>query len=237
MDASSMTTRSQEAFAAALRSAAASGNPQIDPLHLLVALLSQQDGTAPALLKALGADPGEVSAQVRSAVAALPTAAGSGVQSPPPARALHEVLQRAADLAGELGDEYISTEHLMVGVATVAGPAQQLLTGAGATPDALRDAFATVRGNARVTTQDPEATYQSLEKYGVDLTELARQGQLDPVIGRDAEIRRVVQVLSRRTKNNPVLIGEPGVERPPSWRDSLSASSPATSRSHCEAAG
>jgi ATP-dependent Clp protease ATP-binding subunit ClpB len=211
MDASSMTTRSQEAFAAALRSAAASGNPQIDPLHLLVALLEQQDGTAPALLKALGADPAEVSAQARSAVAALPTAAGSSVQSPPPARALHEVLQRAADLAGELGDEYISTEHLMVGIATVAGPAQQLLARAGATPDALRDAFASVRGNARVTTQDPEATYQSLEKYGVDLTERARQGQLDPVIGRDAEIRRVVQVLSRRTKNNPVLIGEPGV--------------------------
>ena len=211
MDASSMTTRSQEAFAAALRSAAASGNPQIDPLHLLVALLEQQDGTAPALLKALGADPAEVTAQVRSAVAALPTAAGSSVQSPPPARALHEVLQRAADLAGELGDEYISTEHLMVGIATVAGPGQQLLARAGATPDALKDAFASVRGNARVTTQDPEATYQSLDKYGVDLTERARQGELDPVIGRDAEIRRVVQVLSRRTKNNPVLIGEPGV--------------------------
>jgi ATP-dependent Clp protease ATP-binding subunit ClpB len=166
---------------------------------------------APALLKALGADPAAVTREVRDAVASLPSAAGASVQSPPPARALHEVLQRAADLAGELGDEYISTEHLMVGIATVAGPAQQLLARAGATPDALKDAFASVRGSARVTTQDPEATYQSLEKYGVDLTERARQGQLDPVIGRDQEIRRVVQVLSRRTKNNPVLIGEPGV--------------------------
>jgi ATP-dependent Clp protease ATP-binding subunit ClpB len=211
MDASSMTTRSQEAFAAALRSAAAAGNPQIDPLHLLVALLEQADGTAPALLRALGTDPADVTREARSAVAALPTAAGSSVQSPPPARALHEVLQRAADLAGELGDEYISTEHLTVGVATVAGPAQQLLARSGATPEALKEAFSAVRGSSRVTTQDPEATYQSLEKYGVDLTERARQGQLDPVIGRDQEIRRVVQVLSRRTKNNPVLIGEPGV--------------------------
>jgi ATP-dependent Clp protease ATP-binding subunit ClpB len=211
MDASRMTTRSQEAFAASLRSAAASGNPQIDPLHLLVALLEQPEGIASALLTALGADPAVVTKEARDAVDALPKAAGTSVQSPTPARSLHEVLQRAADLAGELGDDFISTEHLTVGIATVAGTAQQLLERAGATPQALKDAFATVRGNARVTSQDPEATYQSLEKYGVDLTERARQGALDPVIGRDAEIRRVVQVLSRRTKNNPVLIGDPGV--------------------------
>jgi ATP-dependent Clp protease ATP-binding subunit ClpB len=133
------------------------------------------------------------------------------VQSPPPARGLHEVLQRAADLASELGDDFISTEHLMVGLATVSGTAQQVLARGGATPESLQEAFVSVRGNSRVTSQDPEGTYQSLEKYGVDLTERARQGQLDPVIGRDAEIRRVVQVLSRRTKNNPVLIGDPGV--------------------------
>jgi ATP-dependent Clp protease ATP-binding subunit ClpB len=206
-----MTNRSQEAFAASLRSAAAAGNPQIDPLHLLLALLEQPEGIAPQLLKAIGADPTAVTHDVREAVAALPTAAGASVQSPPAARALHEVLQRAADLASELGDDFISTEHLMVGVATVSGTARQVLARAGATAESLQEAFASVRGNSRVTSQDPEGTYQSLEKYGVDLTERARQGQLDPVIGRDAEIRRVVQVLSRRTKNNPVLIGDPGV--------------------------
>jgi ATP-dependent Clp protease ATP-binding subunit ClpB len=206
-----MTNRSQEAFAASLRMAAAAGNPQIDPLHLLLALLEQPDGIAPQLLKAIGADPSVVTRDVREAVAGLPTAAGTSVQSPPPARALHEVLQRAADLASELGDDFISTEHLMVGVATVSGTAQQVLARGGATAESLQEAFASVRGSSRVTSQDPEGTYQSLEKYGVDLTERARQGELDPVIGRDAEIRRVVQVLSRRTKNNPVLIGDPGV--------------------------
>jgi ATP-dependent Clp protease ATP-binding subunit ClpB len=180
MDASSMTTRSQEAFAAALRSAAAAGNPQIDPLHLLVALLEQADGTAPALLRALGTDPAAITREARSAVTALPTAAGSSVQSPPPARALHEVLQRAADLAGELGDEYISTEHLTVGIATVAGPRTAATCAVGCHAGGTKEAFSAVRGSSRVTTQDPEATYQSLEKYGVDLTERARQGQLDP---------------------------------------------------------
>ncbi len=206
-----MTTRSQEAVAAALRSAASAGHPQIDGLHLLLALLGQPDGMTPALLGAVGADPRSVAGQAKDAVAALPTASGTSVANPAMSRGLHEVLQRSADLAGELGDEYVSTEHLTVGLATVQGRSREILSRAGATADALTEAFGSVRGSARVTTQDPEATYNSLQKYGVDLTARAREGGLDPVIGRDIEIRRVVQVLSRRTKNNPVLIGDPGV--------------------------
>ncbi len=211
MDASQMTTRSQEALSAAVRQAAAAGNPQVDGLHLLQALLDQPDGMASALLQAVGADPKHVANRVGDAVAALPKAAGANVATPGLARAVYEVIQRGADLAGELGDEYLSTEHLTVGLATVDSPASRILADAGATADALKAAFPTVRGSARVTGPDPEGSYQALEKYGVDLTARAGEGSLDPVIGRDAEIRRVVQVLSRRTKNNPVLIGEPGV--------------------------
>jgi len=211
MDVSKMTTRSQEAVAAALRSAASAGNPQIDGPHLLLALLDQADGMTPALLDAVGADLQSVSTQTKDAVAALPTASGTSMANPAMSRGLHEVFQRAADLAGELGDEYVSTEHLTVGLATVQGQARSILDRAGATAEALQAAFGSVRGSGRVTTQDPEATYNSLQKYGVDLTARAREGGLDPVIGRDTEIRRVVQVLSRRTKNNPVLIGDPGV--------------------------
>ena len=133
------------------------------------------------------------------------------MQSPALSRSSHEVLQRAQDLADQLGDDYVSTEHLTVGIATVDSTAKKVLTDAGATAESLQAAFDAVRGSARVTSPDAEATYQALEKYGVDLTAVARDGKLDPVIGRDSEIRRVVQVLSRRTKNNPVLIGEPGV--------------------------
>ncbi|MGI8614593.1 MAG: ATP-dependent chaperone ClpB [Nocardioidaceae bacterium] len=211
MDASQMTTRSQEALSAAVRQAAAAGNPLVDGLHLLQALLDQPDGMASALLQAVGADPKHVANRVGDAVAALPKAAGANVATPGLARAVYEVIQRGADLAGELGDEYLSTEHLTVGLATVDSPASRILADAGATADALKAAFPTVRGSARVTSADPEGSYQALEKYGVDLTARAGEGSLDPVIGRDAEIRRVVQVLSRRTKNNPVLIGEPGV--------------------------
>ncbi|MCX6405984.1 MAG: ATP-dependent chaperone ClpB [Propionibacteriales bacterium] len=211
MDLSNLTTRSQQALAAAMQQAAAAGNPAIEPAHVLTALLAQDGGTAVPLLQATGVDAGVVRSELKTVVDALPSAAGSSVQNPGLSRSTHEVLQRAADLAGELGDEFISTEHLVVGVATVDSPAKDVLAGHGATPDALRAAFQTVRGGARVTSADAEDTYQALEKYGVDLTAVAREGKLDPVIGRDAEIRRVVQVLSRRTKNNPVLIGEPGV--------------------------
>ncbi|HLK95263.1 MAG TPA: ATP-dependent chaperone ClpB [Nocardioidaceae bacterium] len=211
MDASNLTRRSQEAVSAAVQRAAASGHPQTDTAHLLAALLAPADGTPQALLRAAGADPGVAVEQAEKLLAGLPRAQGSAVQAPGLSRSLLEVFQRATDLAGELGDEYVSTEHLVVGLATVAGPARDALEAAGATAPALRAAFASVRGSATVTSPDPEATYQALEKYGIDLTERARDGALDPVIGRDPEIRRVVQVLSRRTKNNPVLIGEPGV--------------------------
>ena len=211
LDLSTFTTRSQQALAAAIQSAAAAGNPAVEPVHLLDALLAQQGGTTAPLLAAVGVDPNQVAQQVKSELAALPSASGSTVANPGLSRASHEVLQRAQDLASQMGDEFVSSEHLVVGIATVDSPAGKTLTGAGATPDALQSAFAAVRGSGRVTSQDAEETYQALEKYGVDLTAIAREGKLDPVIGRDSEIRRVVQVLSRRTKNNPVLIGEPGV--------------------------
>ncbi len=211
MDASSLTRRSQEAVSAAVQRAAVAGHPQTDAPHLLAALLEPSDGTPVALMRAAGADPAVAVEHVDKHLAGLPRAQGTNVQAPGLSRNLLEVFQRATDLASELGDDYVSTEHLLVGLATVAGPAREALEAAGASGNSLREAFSAVRGSARVTSQDPEGTYQALEKYGIDLTELARDGQLDPVIGRDAEIRRVVQVLSRRTKNNPVLIGEPGV--------------------------
>ncbi|WP_370616619.1 ATP-dependent chaperone ClpB [Mumia sp. Pv 4-285] len=211
MDASKLTTRSQQAISAAIQSAAAAGNPAVDPVHVLHALLDADGGTAVPLLQAAGADPATARARTAEALSALPSAAGQSVATPSYARATLEVFQRAQDLAGELGDEYVSTEHLMVGLATVQSKAREVLDGLGATAEALTGAFQTVRGSARVTSQDAEDTYQALEKYGVDLTATAREGKLDPVIGRDAEIRRTIQVLTRRTKNNPVLIGEPGV--------------------------
>ncbi|RLV54934.1 ATP-dependent chaperone ClpB [Aeromicrobium phragmitis] len=211
MDLSKLTTRSQQALAAAMSSAAAAGNPAIEPAHLLVALLDQQSGTAAPLLSAAGADPQVVLAELKQSLELLPSATGPSVQNPQLARATHEALQRAIDHAATLGDEFVSTEHLVVGIATVQSPAQAVLARHGATPEALKGAFSAVRGGATVTSADAEDNYQALEKYGIDLTALAREGKLDPVIGRDSEIRRVVQVLSRRTKNNPVLIGEPGV--------------------------
>ncbi len=211
MDLSNLTTRSQQALAGAMSSAAAAGNASVEPAHLLSALLEQDGGTAAPLLRAAGVDPAVVQGELKTSLDALPSASGASVQNPGLSRSTHEVLQRALDLAGELGDEYVSTEHLVVGIATVRSSAHDVLAAHGATPEALSSAFEAVRGGARVTSQDAEDTYKSLEKYGIDLTALAREGKLDPVIGRDAEIRRVVQVLSRRTKNNPVLIGEPGV--------------------------
>jgi len=211
MDLAKFTTRSQQALGSAISSAAAAGNPAVEPAHLLQALLAQEGGTAAPLLQAAGVDVQHVASGLKSALEQLPSASGASVQNPGLSRSSHEVLQRAQDLADQLGDDFVSTEHLVVGVATVTSSAQSLLVDAGATPDALQAAFAAVRGTSRVTSADAEDTYQSLEKYGVDLTAVAREGKLDPVIGRDSEIRRVVQVLSRRTKNNPVLIGEPGV--------------------------
>src|ERR1035438_2985660 len=206
-----LTRKSQEALSDAVRRATAGGNPHVDPLHLLAALIEQNGGTAAPLLRAIGGDPATVLKSAEDLLSRMPRAAGTTVSAPDMSRPLLSALATAAKRARGLDDEYVSTEHLLVGLAADGGQAGTLLRDAGAGPDVLLDAFEKVRGHARLTTEDPEGTYQALEKYGVDLTKLARDGALDPVIGRDAEIRRVIQVLSRRTKNNPVLIGEPGV--------------------------
>ncbi|MCU1617661.1 MAG: ATP-dependent chaperone ClpB, partial [Frankiales bacterium] len=208
---SKLTTRSQEAVAAAQRLAVDRGQAALEPLHLLVALLEQSDGIAGPLLKAVGADPLDVRAKAEAALKRMPSVSGATVAAPSPSRELLRALNAAGEQASALGDEYVSTEHLLVGLATTGGEAGAVLTSAGATRDTLLAAFRTVRGNRKVTGPDPENTFQALEKYAVDLTQRAREGKIDPVVGRDTEIRRVVQVLSRRTKNNPVLIGEPGV--------------------------
>ena len=213
------TTKSQEAISGAMQAAAAAGNPQIEPAHLLVELLSQPDGVAAGLLAAVCPDAAArqaVGASARRILTQLPASSGSSVTQPQPSRSLLAALEAASTVAKELSDEYISTEHLLIGLAKgdASGSAPtvaRILADAGATPEALIEALPQVRGSSRVTSANPEGTYKTLEKYGTDLTEAAREGRLDPVIGRDAEIRRVVQVLSRRTKNNPVLIGEPGV--------------------------
>ena len=211
MDSFNPTTRTQQAISAAVQAATLAGNPDVGPTHLLGALLAQGDGIAAPLLAAVGADADAVRAELTALGNRLPSASGSSVSAPQLSRDALAAITAAQQLATEMGDEYVSTEHLLVGLARSGGPVAQLLQRHGATPDALREAFAQVRGSARVSSPDPESSYQALEKYGQDLTARAREGELDPVIGRDTEIRRVVQVLSRRTKNNPVLIGEPGV--------------------------
>ena len=212
MDADRLTTKSQEAVSTAVRTAAAQGHPEVAPVHLLLALLDQGDGITGPLLSAVGADPRTVRTRAEGLLAALPKASGASVAAPGLSRSLMAVMSVAQTKAKEVGDEYVSTEHLLVGLADSGGDVAELLKQQQALPKSLVDAFAKVRGGMRrVTTQDPESTYKALEKYGVDLTDRARRGELDPVIGRDNEIRRVIQVLSRRTKNNPVLIGEPGV--------------------------
>ncbi|WP_366180565.1 AAA family ATPase [Actinomyces timonensis] len=210
------TTRSQEAISGAMQAAAAAGNPQVDTAHLLAELLGSEDSTALALLTAVDADPARrqrIGAACRRILTSLPASSGSTVSQPQPSRALLAALEAAAGEAKAAGDDYISAEMLLIGLAAgnPGDPVASLLRAEGAAPDALREALPALRGGARVTSPNPEGTYKTLEKYGSDLTEAAREGKLDPVIGRDAEIRRLVQVLSRRTKNNPVLIGEPGV--------------------------
>ena len=207
-----LTTKSQDALGASVRMAAANGNPQVEPVHLLDSLLQQGEGIATALLQAAGADVPGLTAEVRSALRALPSASGSSVSAPQLSAATHRVLSAAESIAKERGDEYVSTEHLLIALAKDGGPdVVPRLAQHGATPASLLDALSRVKGSARVTGPDPEQTFQALEKFGVDLTARAREGKIDPVIGRDEEVRRTIQVLSRRTKNNPVLIGEPGV--------------------------
>lgn len=206
------TTKAQEALGASVRIAAANGNPQVEPIHLLDSLLQLGPGIATALLDAVGADPAALARDARAKVEALPSAQGSTVAQPNLNQPALKVLNAAQSLAKERGDEYVSTEHLLIALAQDGGPGvSDMLASAGATGPALLEALQEVRGSARVTSQDPESTFQALEKFGVDLTARAREGKIDPVIGRDDEIRRTIQVLSRRTKNNPVLIGDPGV--------------------------
>ncbi len=210
MNADRFTVKSQEALQAALSLAARRRNPQALPQHLLDVLLEQEGGIVAPVLRAAGVDDVAVRRSNNAAIEALPTLAEGGEASQP-ASELLQALQRAESLMAEMNDEYVSTEHLLLALAAQDGAAGDALRSAGATPEILQQAITGVRGPHRVTDQNAEDKYQALEKYGIDLTERAAEGQLDPVIGRDDEIRRVIQVLSRRTKNNPVLIGEPGV--------------------------
>ncbi|MEU3464921.1 ATP-dependent chaperone ClpB [Streptomyces sp. NPDC006733] len=207
-----LTNKSREALNAANAHAVSAGNPDLTPAHLLLALLGGADNeNIVDLLAAVGADAAELRAGAERLIAALPVVQGATVAPPQANRELLAVVADASQRAKDLGDEYISTEHLLIGIAVKGGRSGELLNQRGATAKKLLDAFEAARGGQRVTSQDPEGTYKALEKYGTDFTAAAREGKLDPVIGRDQEIRRVVQVLSRRTKNNPVLIGEPGV--------------------------
>ena len=205
-----MTTKAQEAVASALQSASAAGNPQVEPVHLLQALIEQREGIALSLLEAVGADVRAIGARTRNALVALPTTQGASAGAAQASRALLAAVQEADRLAEQSGDQYVSTEHLLIALAASETEAGRILTQGGAVADALSAALAKLRPEP-ITSADPEGSFEALVKYGRDLTEVAREGKLDPVIGRDNEIRRVVQVLSRRTKNNPVLIGEPGV--------------------------
>jgi ATP-dependent Clp protease ATP-binding subunit ClpB len=208
MDVQRLTTLARETLSVAIRMTSTAGNPVVEPVHLLGALLAQPEGGTTSLLEAAGGDVEAVRRRTGERVAALPKASGGSVQAPSLSPQTNDVLNNAEQRALGLGDEYVSTEHLLIALATVDSPAKSILK---VTPDALLKAFDEARGSRRITSPEAEGTTKALEKYGIDLTERAKEGKLDPVIGRDSEIRRVVQVLSRRTKNNPVLIGEPGV--------------------------
>jgi ATP-dependent Clp protease ATP-binding subunit ClpB len=211
MNLSRYTEKAQEAVISAQQLAERSGHPEMTPEHVLLALVAQRDGVVPALLGKMQTDANAIGPEVQALVNQLPKVQG-GSQPGPSAR-LRKVLAAAEGDAEALKDDFTSTEHLFLATAAESGrsPAAQLLKKHGITRDAILKALAGVRGSQRVTDQNPEGKYQALERYGRDLTDVARKGKLDPVIGRDEEIRRVIQVLARRTKNNPVLIGEPGV--------------------------
>ncbi|MDO4687093.1 MAG: ATP-dependent chaperone ClpB [Corynebacterium sp.] len=204
---SNYTTKTQEALQAAVERASALGNPDIRPAHVLAAILEQGDSIAIPVIEAAGGNVDSIRAGVRKQIEGFPKAAGANMASPNFNRDMVAAIGIARDLAAELGDTFLSTEVLVAGIAHGSDETAKLLP----SYEAIREAFPQVRGNKKVTTEDPEGQFQALEKYSTDLTKRAREGKIDPVIGRDAEIRRVVQVLSRRTKNNPVLIGEPGV--------------------------
>src|SRR5215218_7673795 len=209
--AEKFTTLSREAIEAAQVAATTAGHSTTEPIHLLAALLRQEDGTTRSLVTKSGVDVATLAAAAEAAVRSLPSATGATVQRPAASAALTRVLATAMDLATGMKDEYVATDHLLIALATVESSAKKVLDDAGLTADGLREGVSAVRGSRRVTSEGAESTYESLDKFSVDLTHAAEDGRLDPVIGRDAEIRRVIQVLSRRTKNNPVLIGDPGV--------------------------
>jgi ATP-dependent Clp protease ATP-binding subunit ClpB len=211
MDTNKLTTKSRDAVSAALRTALTEGNPYAEPSHLLHALLQVPGNTAAPLLSAAGADPVVVAAAAQGAISKLPSAKGSSVSQPSLSGSFARVLADAEVRAEQLGDAYVATEHLLISLATVDSDAKKVLSALNVKPNVLTRAFNDARGSKRITSPEAEGTSSALDQYGVDLTAMARDGKLDPVIGRDGEIRRVVQVLARRTKNNPVLIGEPGV--------------------------
>ncbi len=211
MDTNKLTTKSRDAVSTALRNALTTGNPNVEPSHLLHALLLVPGNTVAPLISAVGADPAVVDAAAQGAIAKLPKAAGSSVAQPQLSGAFARVLADAENRASQLGDQFVATEHLMISLAAVDSDVKKALLDLKVDPRALTQAFNEIRGSKRVTSAESEGTSSALDQYGVDLTAQAREGKLDPVIGRDTEIRRVVQVLARRTKNNPVLIGEPGV--------------------------
>jgi ATP-dependent Clp protease ATP-binding subunit ClpB len=211
MNINKYTEKAREAIAAAIELARKGNHPHVEPEHVLLALVEQRDGIVPELLRKASLDPAAIAAATRELLKKLPSAYGGSEPALSPR--LRTVTDQAQAEADRLKDEYVSTEHLFIAIADETGrsPAAQMLRQRGITRDSILQSLTSVRGSQRVTNENPEGTYQALERYGRDLTELARKGKLDPVIGRDEEIRRVIQVLSRRTKNNPVLIGEPGV--------------------------
>src|SRR5262252_2069043 len=206
------TVKAQEAVQRANDIVSEHGNPELLPVHLLAALLEDKEGIVAPVLEKLGIGPQTVLNEAYREIGNLPKVSGEGATQASLSPATNQLLERAFKEADSFKDEYVSTEHLLLATTQLKNdPAQQILARHGATYDAILKALTSVRGSQKVTDQNPEAKYQALERYARDLTEQARRGKLDPVIGRDEEIRRVVQVLSRRTKNNPVLIGAPGV--------------------------
>ena len=205
------TVKAQEAVQRASQLASEHGNPELQPMHLLAALLEDKEGIVPPVLEKIGIGPQAVLSEIYGEIEKLPKVSGEASQATL-SNATNKLLEQAFKEASNFKDEYVSTEHLLLAITHLKqDTAQRILAQHGATYDAILKALTVVRGSQKVTDQNPEAKYQALERYARDLTEQARRGKLDPVIGRDEEIRRVVQVLSRRTKNNPVLIGEPGV--------------------------
>ena len=203
------TLKAQEAIATSQQLAMRRSNTVVSPLHLLAALLDDPEGLAPLILKTIGTKPERIKDITESELNRLPTGKVGGQIMPD--NAYSQVLLEAQNKADKMGDEYLSVEHLLWALAEVSSPAKEVLSVNSITPTNIEKAVRQIRGDSKVTDENPEAKYKALERYGIDLVELARKNKLDPVIGRDEEIRRCMQVLNRRTKNNPVLIGEPGV--------------------------